>query len=442
MPGLAGGADGDGFVAEVVLVALMILLNGFFAGAEIAVVSARTGRLKPLAEAGSAAARAALRLKADPDRFLATVQIGVTLVGTLASAVGGVAAVERLEPFLAGLPPPFPQRVAEPLAVGLVVFAIAYLSLVVGELVPKSLAVRHAEGIALVIARPIEVLSRVVGPVVAVLTASSGVFLRLLGQRPSPESPFHTLDDLRAIVGEAAQQGVTGSAVLQGALDLHDREVREVMTPRHEVVAVRRGQSRKEALALARVSRHTRLPVLGDSADDVVGIVHALDLVEDPAPGRPDDWSRHVRPPRFVSWGQRISLLLPELQRQHAQMALALDEHGAFRGLVTLEDLLEVIVGDIQDEHERAAPPLRRLPEGGCDVDASVPVKELNADYGLDLPESSNYVTLGGLILDRLGTVAKAGHELVVPPYRIRVLATDGPRVERAHVEALGEELP
>ena len=279
MPGVAGSADGDGFVAEVVLVAFMILLNGFFAGAEIAVVSARTGRLKPLADAGSAAAQAALRLKADPDRFLATVQIGVTLVGTLASAVGGVAAVERLEPFLAGLPFPFLQGVAEPLAVGLVVFAIAYLSLVVGELVPKSLAVRHAERLTLVIARPIDALSRVAGPVVAALTASSGVFLRLLGQRPSPGSPFHTLDDLRAIVQEATQQGMAGSAVLQGALDLHDREVREVMTPRHEVVAVRRGQSREEALSVARASRHTRLPVLGDSADDVMGIVHALDLL-------------------------------------------------------------------------------------------------------------------------------------------------------------------
>jgi magnesium and cobalt transporter len=258
--------------------------------------------------------------------------------------------------------------------------------------------------------------------------------LRLVGQRTAGSSPFHTLEDLRAIVREASQQGMAGMAVLQGALDLHDREVREVMTPRHETATVRRGQSLEDALAVARASRHSRLPVLGASHDDVAGIVESRGLYEARARGPHEDWAAAVRPPRFVPWTQPVSTLLPALQRERCQMAIALDEHGAFRGLVTIADLLEVIVGDITDEHERLASPRGRLPEGGSDVDASIPVKSLNADYGLDLPESPNYVTLAGLILERLGVVPRRGQSVEVPPYSIRVLDTDGPRVQRAHV--------
>jgi magnesium and cobalt exporter, CNNM family len=186
----------DGFLLEVGLVAVLILLNGFFAGAEIAVISAPGARVQARAGAGDRSAQTLLKLKSDPDRFLATVQIGVTLVGTLASAVRGVAAMERLEPLFASLPSPWLKTLAEPLAVATVVFTIAYLSLVVGELVPKSLAMRHSEISALGVARPIDWLSRLSAPVVSVLTASSKVFLALLRQKADAVSPFHTLDDL------------------------------------------------------------------------------------------------------------------------------------------------------------------------------------------------------------------------------------------------------
>src|SRR5262245_3410338 len=198
--------EGDGLVLELALVGLLILLNAFFAGAELAVVSARGARIRPLVEAGDRRALALVELKADPDRFLATVQIGVTLVGTLASAVGGVAAVEWLEPMLAGFPHPWARAVAEPLGGGRAVRGIAYLSLVVGELLPKSLAMRHAETLALLVARPIRWLSRTTRPVVSALTASTGVVLRLFGQRPGVASPFHTLEDIQHIVEEAREQ--------------------------------------------------------------------------------------------------------------------------------------------------------------------------------------------------------------------------------------------
>jgi putative hemolysin len=263
--------NGDGFAIELALIVALVLLNGFFAGAEIAVISARPSRMSPLAERGDRSAAALLRLKADPDRFLATVQIGVTVVGTLASAVGGVAAVERLEPVFAAVPIGWVREVAEPLAVVCVVFLISYVSLVVGELVPKSLAVRHAETLGLLVARPIERLSRVSRAAVAVLTASSGALLRLFGQKPQADNPVPTLEDLRALAREAERRGLIGGEVVRGALEIQDCEVRTVMTPRAKVVGVARGVTLAEAVRVARESGYSRLPAWERDLDDVHG---------------------------------------------------------------------------------------------------------------------------------------------------------------------------
>jgi putative hemolysin len=425
----------DGILIELLLVGLLILLNGFFAGAEMAVVSARAARLRSLAEEGSRRAAAALRLKEDPDRFLATVQIGVTLVGTMASAVGGVAATERLEPEIAALPWPWLRPVAEPLAVGAVVFAIAYLSLVVGELVPKSLAVRHAEMIALWVAPVIESISRLARPAVAVLTASSRLLLRLLRQKGADPVSFHSLEDLKAIAEEAGRQGLVREEIFAGAVEFHERDVREVMTPRPRIAALRADATLDEALRIIRETGHSRYPVFDGQVDNVLGFLYARDVYDAALAGGEAPLRGLVRPALSVPAGKPATALLEQMRAQGVHVALVVDEHGSLEGLVTLEDLLEVIVGEIHDEHRVPMPAVRLLGEGRIEVDGSVKVHELDGDHGIALPESSSYVTVAGLVLERLGHIPSPGQSVVVPPYRLTVVALEGRRVARILIE-------
>jgi len=427
--------SGDGFALEITLVAVLILLNGFFAGAEIAVVSARRGRIQPLAQAGDRRAQALLRLKAAPDRFLATVQIGVTLVGTLASVVGGVAAVERVEPFFAALPAPWMREVAEPLAVGLAVFVIAFLSLVIGELVPKSLAVRHADALALAVARPVEWLGRLARFAVAALTSATGLVLRLFGQRGQARSPFHTVEDIRAMLDEADEQGVLDGQVVKGAVEFQDSEARHLMTPRSRVVAVPRGSDVESALRIARESGYSRLPVWAQDAAAIDGVVYARDLYEARRRGRPPDITPLVRPALVVPETKKAKELLAEMRRVQRHMALVVDEHGAVAGIVTLEDLFESIVGDIRDEHDEPEPEVRPVRDGVLEADGGVAVRELNSRHGLRLPESSAYVTVAGLVLERLGALPAGGESIEMESYQVTVTQMAGRRIARVRIE-------
>jgi putative hemolysin len=424
----------DGFLFELALVGVLIVLNGFFAAAEIAIVAARRSRLQALAEDGKRGAQAALRLKADPDRFLATVQIGVTVVSTLASAVGGVAAIERLEPLIASMGIPWARQVAEPAAVGIVVFSIAYLSLVVGELVPKSLAVRHAEAFAVWMAPLIETLSRVSKGAVAVLTASSRLCLRLMGRKEPTVQPFHTLEDLRAIVEEAQDQGVVEGDLLAGAVGFHDRQVREVVTPRIRIESLPVNADLELALRTVRKSGHSRFPVYREVLDDVLGFVYAKDIYDAALDGVALDLEALVRQSLIVPVSKAATTLLAEMRKSGIPMALAVDEHGTLAGLVTIEDLVEVIVGEIRDEHGGAPDLVTRLPGGVIEADGSIALHELNEDHELKLPESSEYVTLAGLILERLGSLPQPGDTVEVPPYVLTVLGVDERRISRVRI--------
>jgi putative hemolysin len=429
----------DGLLLELALIALLLLLNAFFAAAEMAVVTARRGRIHSLAEDGDVRAAAVLRLKADPDRFLATVQIGVTLVGTLASAVGGVAAIERLEPFFESVASPWVRRMAEPLAVGTVVFVIAYLSLVVGELVPKSLAVRHAERIALRVARPIALLSRIATPVVAVLTASSRLVLRPLGGSDQPVHPFHTLDDLRAIADEAEEQGVVQGELVSGAVEFHDRAVREVITPRNRIKAIHRGTSLGEAVQIAAESGHSRFPVYEGSLDNVLGFVYARELYVAWRLGAGLDLERLMRPAMIVPWNKSATALLAEMRAAKMYMAIVVDERGTVLGLATLEDLIEVIVGEIHDEHDAPVEVVRRIDERTLEVDGSVPVRQLNDDHQQRLPESDDYVTVAGLVLHLLGSIPRGGEVVQAGPHALEVAAMESYRVARVRIHSAAQ---
>lgn len=427
--------ESDGFALELSLIGVLILLNAFFAGAEIAVVSARGGRIKALVESRDRRALALIELKGDPDRFLATVQIGVTVVGTLASAVGGVAAVERLEPVFASVQHPWAQAAAEPLAVGLVVFTIAYLSLVVGELVPKSLAVRHAETLALWVARPILWLARTSRPVVAALTASTGLVLRLMGRRGAAASPFHTLEDILHIVEEAREQGLIKGRLVEGAFAFQDVEAREVMTPRPHVVGIPRGASLADALRIAAESGYSRFPVYEGDLDNVVGVLYARDLYEAQRRGAVCDVAVLVQPALVIPGTRKAADLLADMRHAQRHLAVVVDEHGGGEGIVTLEDLLELIVGDIRDERDISERQVRALPQGALDADGMVSVRSLNSEHALDLPESPAYVTLAGLILERLGRLPREGEVVELALARLTVTALEGRRVARVRIE-------
>ena len=424
----------DGFYFEIAFVLLLILLNGVFAAAEIAVVTASRGRLQALAESGDRRAVAALRLKSDPDRFLATVQIGVTAVGTLASAVGGVAAIERLEPLFAALPWSWARTIAEPAAVILVVFVISFASLVVGELVPKALAVRHAEVLALQLAPVIDRLSRVAGPAVGALTASSHLVLRLLGRSTAGVTPFHTLDDLRAMVREAEEQGIVREDVVSGALAFHERLVREIMTPRPRVKALPITATPDEALRLVRGTRHSRLPLYRASLDDATGFVYVSDVYESVLAGGALDLESLAHRVLMVPGNKAATALLAEMREEQIQFSLVVDERGTLLGIVTLEDLVEVIVGQIPDERRPREEPIRRIGPDVIEVNGSVPIHRL-VDERIRLPQSTTYTTVGGLILQRLGSFPKAGQRVDVPPYRLTVTSVEGARIVAIRIE-------
>jgi putative hemolysin len=424
----------DGFYFEIAFIILLILLNGVFAAAEIAVVTASRGRLQSLVEGGDRRAAAALRLKADPDRFLSTVQIGVTAVGTLASAVGGVAAIERLEPIFAAFPWSWARAIAEPAAVVLVVFVISYASLVVGELVPKALAVRHAEVLTLHLAPLIERLSRVVRPAVAALTASSHLVLRLLGRPATDATPFHTLDDLRAIVREAEEQGVVREDVVSGALAFHERHVREIMTPRLRVKALPAHSTPDETLRIVRETRHSRLPLYRSSLDDVTGFVYVSDVYEAILAGGTLDLGSLAHRALMVPGNKAATALLAEMREQQIQIALVVDERGTLLGIVTLEDLVEVIVGRVPDERGQGERLIRRIDPNVIEVDGSVPIHRL-MDERIRLPHSTTYTTIGGLVLERLGSFPKPGQHVDVLPYRLTVTSVEGPRIASIRIQ-------
>lgn len=399
-----------------------MLVNGVFAGAELALIGMRKTRLKELVEEGSGAARAVLALRDNPERFLATVQIGITVVGATAAAFGGSSIAVRLAPVLARLG--LRQDVAEELAFALVVTLVSYLSLVLGELVPKSLAMRAGERYALVIARPLRVLSRLMRPAVWFLTASSNAVLRLFGDRTSFTESRLSAEELQQLLEEAARSGSvhprTGD-IASRAFELAELTVEEVMVPRHAVVSLRRHAPPEEVKRVLLEEGHSRMPVYEGRPDHVVGYVLARDLVGLALEGGLIVLEDALRPGFFVPETARAPDVLQQMQARRVQLAVVVDEQGSMSGIVTMEDLVEELVGEIFSETETPPEPFRREADGTVVADGSVPIRELNRALGLELPEGETWTTVGGLCT----VLAHA-----IPPAGTRLTAEDGTRLE------------
>ncbi len=394
---------------------MLVLANGVLAGSEIALVSVRRTRLRELIDEGKGTARAAERLRADPERFLATVQIGITVIGSTAGAFGGATFASRLAPSLAEVPflAPYASQVAFALVVGL----ISYLSLVLGELVPKSLALRAAEPYALLIARPLLGLSWIARPLVWFLTASSNVVLRLFGDRTNFTESRMSRDELVQMVEDAAAAGSVhpdAGEIASRALDFPDLTAADVRIPRNQVVAVPRDATHEDLRRILLEHAHTRLPVYEGQLDNVVGYLSVKDVLA-------VAWERPlfvledlIRPPFFVPESKKAVDLLKEMRSRRLPFAIVVDEAGGMSGIVTLEDLIEELIGEVFSEHDRTAPVLiSPQPDGSALVAGTAPVRDVNRELDLELPEEGDWVTVAGLCLALASRIPTAGERLL-----------------------------
>ena len=426
---------------DAFLIAILILLNGYLAGIEIAVVTARKSHIKQLAESGKKSAKIFLKLKEEPDRFLATIQIGITGVAVLASAVGGAAAVKVIKPALQAVPIKAIFLAAEPLSIGIVVVLITYFTVIFGELVPKSIALMHPETIGLWTARSIETFAKVNSVFVKLLTFSTSLVLRPFGRKPFTERAYITEEEVKLLIKEGGQHGVfepTEEKILQSVFEFTDMSVKEVMVPDTQMVAVQIDRSPQEVLSVIEEEQFSRYPVFGRELNDVRGILYAKDFLTTFAKTGQVDIRKIAKPPYFIPETMKISLLLREMQRRRIHMALVVDEYGGVAGLVTMEDLVEEIVGEIRDEHDIESPVIQ-LSDGTLLIDASLSLRDLKEDHHIQLPESPEYETLGGFLMTALQRIPQAGDMVEIEGKRMKIVEMVGQRISKVKLEKLPE---
>jgi putative hemolysin len=419
-------------VFELIVALILIALKGLFSLSELAVVSARKIRLKTLAEQGRAGAATALSLAEDPGRFLSTVQIGITLVGILAGAFSGAALGERMAAVIeqAGVP----EAVAEPLGYGLVIGAITYLSVVVGELVPKHLALKNPEAIACAVAPLMALVSRIAAPLVALLDSSTRLLFRLLGISLESETQV-TEEEVKTIVAEAEAAGVIETDernMIAGVLRLGDRVVRGVMTPRTDVDWIDLTDDADEIRERIVKSGHSRLPVGDGSPDNMIGIVQVRDFVPSLLRGEPLDIRRHIRQAPVMPDTVDALDALHVLRRAEVPMALVHDEYGHFDGLLTPADILDAIAGAFRsDEAAGDGPEAVQREDGSWLIAGWMPADEMAETLKLTLPERRNYETVAGLVIGELEHLPTTGEAVEAHGWRFEVVDMDGRRVDK-----------
>lgn len=404
------------------IILLLTIANGLFSAAEIAIVSLRRSRLRQLVEEGRRSAKLVEFLRAHPERFLATVQVGITVVGATAAAFGGTTLADRLAPVIAEVP--FLGRWSEGLALALVIALVSYLSVVLGELVPKSLALRGAERYALLVARPLMAVSTMARPLIWLLVKSSNLLLKPFGDRTTFTESRVSPEEIQISIQEAAKAGMLdphAGDIAARALEFAELTVADVMVPRHLIDGIPRSASPEEVKRILLEAGHSRMPVYDGSLDNIVGYIVAKDVLA-------MVWSQQlvvlddlIRPVHFVPESGRAAAALRELQRRRTRMAIAVDEHGAASGLVTDEDLLEELVGELFSEEDTPEEMIRKEANGTALVRGHTPIRDVNRALEIELPESDAWTTVAGLV------IALANR---IPPEGTRVDVPDGTRLE------------
>jgi putative hemolysin len=421
-------------VHEILIVLALILANGFFSGAEMAIVASRKGRLRTLADQGDRRARAALDLAASPDRFLPTVQVGITLVGTLAAAYGGDRLVSDLTVWIANVAPPAIATAARPIALTAFVMLLSFVTLLFGELVPKRLALRRAEAFARFAAPVMQRLAWIARPLVWGLGAATSALLRLLGAG-APAEPSVSLDDIHHLLETGRAEGVLEAveqAVATEALRLGDRTVRDIMRPRIDVDALDIETPQGEILGAIAMAGYSRLPVYESSLDHIIGYVSIKDVLRHTWMGWPIELRKMLHRAVFVPETMPLNRLLELFQKERNQLAIVLDEYGGTEGLVTLEDVLEELVGEIHDEHRGAEKSFVQREDGSWLVDGSASVEDLAERLELRLEATPrDYSTVSGLVLAELERIPAAGDVIHWQGLTIEVVDMDGRRIDK-----------
>ena len=408
---------GVAILNEALIILALILANAFFAGAEIAVVALRLGRIKELAEHGRGGARAVLALREQPERFLATVQIGITVVSATAAAFGGASIAEPLAQVLTGVS--WLEEHAEGAALALVVAAISFLSIVVGELVPKSLALRGAERYALLASRPVLVLSLAAKPLVWLLSATANLLLKPFGDSTTFSETHHSTEELQQLVGEAKQAGFIhpeAAEIARRALDLPELTVGDVMVPRGDVVAVSEATTSDDLQRVLLEHTHSRMPVYRGTIDEVVGYISVKDLLALAWERRLIVLADVIRPAFFVPRAKKAVELLREMRARHTPFAVVVDEHGGMAGIVTMEDVLEELVGEMFSEHETdSSERVQTDAEGWTKVNGSASIREVERALGVALSGDGNSSTIAGLVLEVAGRMPRTSETFSLP---------------------------
>lgn len=411
----------EGSLPQLGLVAVLILINAALAGSELALVSLREGQLRRL-EAKSGAGQLLARLARDPNRFLATIQIGITLAGFLASAAAAVSLAEPLEEPLG-----FLGSAAGPVSVVLVTLVLTYVTLVFGELAPKRVAMQRAERWGLIAARPLALFSALTRPAVWLLSHSTDLAVRLMGGDPDREREEVSEEELRDMVGAHRAFSPEQRTIISGAFDIAERTLDEVMKPRRDVVVLSADTTSGDALEVLATSGHSRAPVAeaGD-LDRVVGVVHLRDFIG----GHDTPVRERASPATFLPESAQVLHALRDLQKRRQQVAVVVDEYGGGAGIVTVEDLLEELVGEIYDETDRDVLTVQREPDGAMVLPGTFPVHDL-ADVGVDLPDG-DYATVAGLVLTALGRIPdRPGDCVDIDGWTATVLAVDHRAITR-----------
>jgi putative hemolysin len=425
-------------VLDILILVLLTFLEGFFVAAEIALVSIRRSRVEQLVDEGNPGARRVRRLLEEPGRFLAVSQLGLTVIGFFASAYAAVNLADALQRILEGTG--MESGGAKGLSLIIVTVVLALFTIIFAELVPKTLALANTERVAIALSLPIDFLARALGPLIKLLTGVTAAITKLFGANVSNEAQI-TAEELRLIVERGGEQGVLEAEeeqMINSIIELGERRLHEVMIPRIAIVALPASATLEEAIDKVVDEGHSRIPVYEESVDEVIGILYAKDLLQFLKSGsgpRPAIRSL-LRPPVFVPESMTIDDLLHEFQRRKVHIAIVLDEYGGTAGLVTIEDLLEEIVGEIQDEYDTEEPMVVRLSDDEARVDGRADVDDLAELFDLDLglEDADEYDTVGGLIYHRIGGVPSPGDQIDVDGLTLTVETTDGRRVGKVLV--------
>lgn len=423
---------------EILTILLLTLANGIFSMSEMAIVSARRVRLQEQAEQGNPGARAALELANAPNHFLSTVQVGITLIGTLTGAFGGAALSEPLALYV-GMIPALKES-SEAIALVLVVLIITYLSLIVGELVPKRLALNNPEKIAAAVAAPMQAMAKLASPVVHLLSFSTELVLKLLHANNPSNEPLVTEEEIKVLVRQGAEAGMFEAAeqdMVERVFHLGDRQVYELMTPRPDIVWLDLNDSMEVSRGKLIESRYSRLPVCQENLDNILGVVNVTDILSRSLAGQPLDLATLLRQPLLIPESTEALRMLELFKQTGTHIAIVVDEYGVIQGLVTLNDVMEVIIGDVPSIDDPQEPNMIQREDGSWLLDGMLPIDRLKELFEIEeLPgeERGNYQTLGGFIITRLGHIPRAAEHFLWDAFRFEVMDMDGNRVDKVLV--------